>query len=262
MEKILQAVERARAKPGPLQTREMADAPRAVKPLFAEVELNSAHLLANRIVAFDGTDHRSRAYDMLRTQILHSMEQNRWRILAVSSPTPGCGKTLTSINLAFSIARQENQSVLLVDTDLRKPQIANYLGLASRDKGILDVLNEQIAHRDATIWTSIGNQRIAVLPTATSRQSAERMGSQAMRALLQGLKKDYQIIILDLPPMLSSDDVLCILPYIDCALLVAAVGQSKRADIEESIRHLESTPLVRLVLNKSTEDASSLYYSY
>jgi Mrp family chromosome partitioning ATPase len=82
-----------------------------------------------------------------------------------------------------------------------------------------------------------------------------------MRTLLQDVKKDHQIIILDLPPMLSSDDVICILPYVDCALLVAAVGQSKASDVEESIRHLEATPLVRLVLNKSTDNASNYYYS-
>jgi Mrp family chromosome partitioning ATPase len=260
MEQIWQAVERAKPKPDSPHVQKPPQ-PAAHHPPLAEVELNSAYLLSKRVVSHNGADQRSRPYDMLRTQVLHSMEQPGWRVLGVTSPTPGCGKTLTAINLAFSIARQENQSVLLVDADLRKPQVANYLGLSPRDRGVLDVLNERILYRDAIIWPRAGNQQIAVLPTASTRESAERMGSRAMRTLLQDLKRDHQIIILDLPPMLSSDDVICVLPYIDCALLVAAVGQSKTSDVEASIRHLETTPLVRMVLNKSTENASNYYYS-
>jgi hypothetical protein len=259
MEQIWQAVERARTKPEPSPIHRSASS--EINQPLAAIELNSAHLLSKRVVSHNGSDQRSLPYDMLRTQVLHSMEQHGWRILGVSSPTPGCGKTLTAINLAFSIARQENQSILLIDADLRKPQIANYLGLNPRHRGVLDVLNERLTYRDAIIWTRAGNQHIAVLPTGATRESAERMGSRAMRTLLQDVKKDHQIIILDLPPMLSSDDVICILPYVDCALLVAAVGQSKASDVEESIRHLEATPLVRLVLNKSTDNASNYYYS-
>ena len=70
-----------------------------------ELELNLGHLQARRIVAYNGADQRSRPYDMLRTQVLQSMGVSGWKVLGVTSPTPGCGKTLTAINLALSIAQ-------------------------------------------------------------------------------------------------------------------------------------------------------------
>ena len=73
-----------------------------------------------------------------------------------------------------------------------------------------------------------------------------------MSGVLQKIKQDYQssIIIVDLPPLLSSDDVLAFLPRLDCVLLVTAVGTTTIAEIKESSNHLQSTELVRIVLNK------------
>src|SRR5215472_6446692 len=144
MENIRQAVERARAVhgdeqrigPKPTETSAARSVPTAQ---HAAIALKKSHLLAKRVVSHDGTDARARPYDMLRTQVLRSMDLKGSKILAVTSPTPGCGKTLTAINLALSIARQPERSVLLVDLDLQKPQVANYLGL-SPESGLLGVL--------------------------------------------------------------------------------------------------------------------------
>lgn len=261
MEKIWQAVERARVNFGEPKPRPQAFvAPSVIGPQFAELEINEGYLAAKRVVSHNGADQRSRPYDMLRTQVLQSMQQHGWKMLGVTSPTPGCGKTLTAVNLAFSIARQEDQSVALVDMDLQKPQVANSVGIIPANRGVLDILEGRTALQDAMIWVRAGNRRIVVLPTAPTKELSERMGSRAMRTLLQDIKRDHQIVLLDLPPMLSSDDVISILPQIDCVLLVAAMGQSKASEVEESIRHLNSSPLVRLVLNKATDDLSNYYY--
>jgi Mrp family chromosome partitioning ATPase len=185
-----------------------------------------------------------------------------WKILGVTSPTPGCGKTLTAINLAFSMSRQPDQSVVLVDLDLQKPQVANCLGLQLADRGVLSLLGEQTTLQSAIIPVRAGNSRIVTLPTTATRESSELMGSRVMRNLLQDIRKYYQshIVILDLPPILSSDDVIAVLPQIDCMLLVAAVGQSKASEVEECNRHLQSSHLIRLVVNKAADDNSHYYY--
>jgi len=232
-------------------------------PQIGEIEINSGYLLSKRIVSPFGADPRSRPYDMLRTQVLQAMAVSGWKILGVTSPTAGCGKTLTAINLAFSIARQPDQSVVLVDFDLQKPQIANSLGLTPAEGGVLDLLEERTTLRQAAMPVRAGKHRIVVLPTESTRVSSELMGCRAMRNLLQDLRKSYQshIIIVDLPPVLTSDDVIAVLPHIDCVLLVAAVGHSKASEIEECNRHLQSSHLVRLVVNKAT-DATANYYYY
>ena len=199
---------------------------------------------------------------MLRTQILQSMDLKEWQILAVTSPTPGCGKTLTSLNLALSIARQRERSVLLVDMDLQKPQIANRLNIRT-EQGLLSVLEGNATVAEATTRVRIGSLALAVLPCEKATlQSSEWMASSAMSALLRELKQSdrTRIIILDLPPMLTGDDVLSILPQVDCVLFVAAVGSSTISEIKECNKHLQSTSVVRIVLNKVSETGPSYYH--
>ena len=276
MDSIRQAVERARAAkspPTPKVPENLGLSPRRIAsgaevafapgPQLDETVINTAQLESSRIVTHNGADQRSRPYDMLRTQVLQSMGVGGWKVLGITSPTPACGKTLTAINLAFSIARQSDQSVVLVDLDLQKPQIAKSLGLTlPPEGGVLDLLEERTVLQRAAVPVRAGKQRLVVFPTDATKVSSELMGSRTMRNLLQDLRKAYpsQVIILDLPPMLSSDDVIAVLPHIDCVLLVAAVGQSKVSEVEECNRHLQSTHLVRVVVNKAPEANSNYYY--
>ncbi len=274
MENIRQAVERARAAKGSprAQVPDNLGAPRrrmdsgtatAERTATTDhLELNPAYLQSKRIIAYNGADQRSRPYDMLRTQILQSMAVGGWKILGMTSPTAGCGKTVTALNLAFSIARQPDQAVVLVDLDLQKPQIANCLGITPAGGGVLDVLEERTTLAGVAVPVRAGNQRIVVLPTLATRESSELMGSRTMRNLLQDIRRNYQshIIILDLPPILASDDVIAVLPQIDCTLLVAAVGHSKASEVEECNKHLQSSHLVRVVVNMATEETSNYYY--
>jgi protein-tyrosine kinase len=273
MENIRQAVERARADRNPQASKDSGESRSGTEIGVAahhghggtnkECRLNAGYLQSKRVIAYDGSDQRSRPYDMLRTQVLQSMNVGGWRILGVTSPGPGCGKTLTATNLAFSMARQGDQSVILVDLDLQKPQVANTLGIIPANGGALDLLQERHSLAGAAIPVRAGDRGILVLPTAATRESSELMGSRGMRNLLQDFRRNYRshIVILDLPPMLSSDDVIALLPQIDCVLLVAAVGVSKASEIEECNRHLKSCHLVRLVVNKCA-DANANYYYY
>jgi len=226
-----------------------------------ELTLDPRHLESRRIVAHDVHDPRAKSFDILRTQVLRTMDTSHWQILAVTSPTPGCGKTLTSVNLALSIARQSDRAVLLVDLDLQKPQVAACLGLTC-STGVLSVVEGVTRLQDALVSARIAGSRIAVLPTEQPVSgSSEWMTSAGMRAMLQAIRSDFQswTVILDLPPVLVSDDVIAVLPQIDCALLVAAAGKSRRNDIEEASRHLAATDVIRLVLNQVPEDVTRYY---
>ena len=90
------------------------------------------------------------------------------------------------------------------------------------------------------------------------------MASRAMATMFEDFRRDYssQTIIVDLPPILSSDDFISILPQVDCVLLVVAVGTSKLSDIEESKKHLQSAEIVRVVVNKAPESNAPYYYGY
>jgi Mrp family chromosome partitioning ATPase len=221
------------------------------------------YLESKRIIAHDDTDPRSKPFDMLRTQVLQPMDQKGWKIIGITSPTPGCGKTVTAINLAFSIARQPDRSVLLVDLDLQKPQVANSIGV-KRESGVVSVLEGRTSLSNAIIQARVGNHRVLVLPVENSTSgSSALVASRAMSTLLQEIRRDYRsaTVILDLPPMLSSDDVIAVLPQLDCVLLVAAVGTSTVSQIEECNNHLQSAEVIRFVLNKVPEWGPQYYYS-
>jgi Mrp family chromosome partitioning ATPase len=228
-----------------------------------EFALNVEYLESKRIIAHDDKDPRSKPFDMLRTQVLQPMDQKGWKILGITSPTPGCGKTVTAINLAFSIARQPDRSVLLVDLDLQKPQVANSIGV-KRESGVVSVLEGRTSLSNAIIQARVGNHRVLVLPVENSTSgSSALVASRAMSTLLQEIRRDYRsaTVILDLPPMLSSDDVIAVLPQLDCLLLVAAVGTSTVSQIEECNNHLHSAEVIRFVLNKVPESGAQYYYS-
>ena len=138
-------------------------------PQFREVRLSEAHLEQTRIVAHGVGTPNGRYYDMLRAQVLQEMDKNSWQFLAVTSPTVACGKTVTACNLAMSVARLPERSVLLVDMDMRKPMVADYLGLES-DSGIVGVLEERRTLASALIEASIGPSKFWSSPGRLRRR--------------------------------------------------------------------------------------------
>lgn len=277
MEHIREAIERAKsgmtaAVRAPLQ----ADAP--LPPLrqgpananalptseIEELRLNADLLEENRLISHEVADPRSKSIAMLRTQVLQTMELNSWQFVGVTSPTPGCGKSVIAINLALSIARQPERSVLLIDTDFQKPHVAKYLGLKG-DLGILSALGGRARLSHVIKRARILSHQLFVLPCETSTlRSSELISSSAMAAMLQEIKQQFKscTVIFDLPPMLTSDDVLSILPNLDGILLVAAAGTTTLPELKDCRKYLDTIPVIRFVLNKSTDKATNYYQSY
>lgn len=273
MDQFKQAVNLARG-PAPLAPNPehdtIAQGARAPQPLNGAAQsklrtlpLKPSHLESMRIVAHNKDDPRSRSFDMLRTQVLQSMDANGWQFLAITAPTPECGKTVTACNLALSIARLPDRSVVVVDLDMRKPKLAGYFGIKS-EFGVLSVLQGHQHLSDAMVQVGIERERLLVLPGQQTRSSSEWMASPSMLALLDSMKREFRshIIILDLPPLLVGDDVLSLLPHLQSVLLVAEAGRSSMPELKECTKHLKDTPVVRVVLNKVTEKEPATYDEY
>ena len=222
MDSIKQAVELARAAeiaPGPgLATGLPEGRSGSPNAQIRDVRLDAAKLEKSRIIAHGPSSEHGRYYDMLRTQVLQEMDKKSWQFLAVTSPTVDCGKSVTACNLAMSIARLPERPVLLVDLDLRKPMVANYLGIEAKEGGVLSVLEGREALSSAVVQASIGSTSLLVLPgTKSTPGSSEWMASQTMETLLQAIRREFRsrIVIFDLPPILMGDDVISILPRIE-----------------------------------------------
>lgn len=217
--------------------------------LTRSVEPKPDHLRSQRVIAALEHDQRAESYRQLRTQVLRKLRENQWRTLAVTSPNSQAGKTLTALNLAISLSQEVNQTVLLVDLDLRRPSILEKLGIEA-EFGLIDYLEGRVSLSDVLI--NPGFERLVVLPNRPGSYRSELLSSPQMGELLHEIVSRYEsrLIIFDLPALLDDDDALVFAPYADATLLVVEDGISKRADIQRSLRLLEGTKLLGTVLNK------------
>jgi protein-tyrosine kinase len=220
----------------------------------------SAELLeSNRILNPGSADAGAAAFRMLRTQVLQRMDTHGWRTLAIFSPGANDGKTTTAINLAINLANDQHHTVLLVDFDFRQPTLAAKLGLAP-EFGVDDVLAGNAKIEDS-LYHPAGFDRLVVLPArGTLAHSSEILAGPRGRELAGELHRRYadRLVVFDLPPVLTADDALAFAPLVECGLVVAAEGRTRRADLVRTIELLHKTPLVGTVLNRAA-DAPSGY---
>lgn len=223
------------------------------------VKVDESVLRQNRVLTPNQHDQVASAYKVLRTQVLQRLRSNQWNTIAVTSPRPGEGKTLTAINLAISLAREHNVTVLLVDMDLRRPSIHKYFGYEP-PFGFSDYL---LHNRPITdMLFNPGIERLVVLPGRDSiDNSSEMLGTSTMLALMHELKRRYmrRVIIFDLPPALYGDDVLAFVPQVDATLLVIAEGKTLRADLERVHQILQGTTLLGTVINQAKTSVAGYY---
>ena len=209
----------------------------------------------NRVITALSGHALNDSYRMLRTRVLQQLKANNWNALALTSPASGHGKTLTAINLAISLAREVNHTVLLADLDLRNPSIHEYFGYEPT-AGLSDYLNNDVPLSE--ILFSPGIERLVVLPGREAiAHSSEMLSSPKMVSLISELKNRYpdRLIICDLPPMMATDDALAFSLYTDAMLMVAEAGGTRREDLEQALRILKDVPLLGTVLNRAETDS-------
>jgi capsular exopolysaccharide synthesis family protein len=196
--------------------------------------INNKALEDKRIIAGMYHHPQSAVFRMLRTQVLRKMRENNFQTLAISSPTASEGKSLVACNLAVAIAMELNQTVLLVDMDLRNPSLTDYFSLEEQ-VGLKNYLEKDLSLEDVLI--NPGIERLVILPgQGRAEDSAELISSPKMAELVDELKHKYEsrMIIFDVPPVLQTDDVILASDYFDATLLVLEDGKNKEVEIKKS----------------------------
>jgi len=256
-----QAASRPRLRRVPSTTADSANARR-----FQPVSLERAVLEENNILPQITDPGALRAYKILRTRVLRRLEANQWHSFAVTGACVGEGKTLTAINLAMALAQESNTWVFLVDLDLQRPRVADYLGMnnSQGQRGLTDFLLgdatfEQIMCAPANI------ERLAVIPNFQAVANAsDLLTLPKMDELMQSLEAEMprRIVIFDMPPVLAADDVLAFAPQVDGVLMVVAEGTTSRDELRGAKQVLQEMNLLGVVLNRSETQDDGAYYSY
>jgi len=212
-----------------------------------------------RLVMGLKNDPHADVFRQLRTNVLRQLRDKEWTSIAIVSPTAECGKSFITANLGIALAMEVNQTVLIVDADLRNPGIGWQFGL-DVEKGLLDYLHSDIPVEDLLV--NPGFDRLVVLPGRhTTRASSEFLSLPKMSSLVQELKSRYEsrIILFDLPPLLSSDDAMLFMHHFDAALLIVEDGKTKPEEVRRSLALLEGTNLAGTVLNKTRDNLNKPY---
>lgn len=215
------------------------------------VTISDDELKAKNIFAGFAHDPRSEPYRQLRSQVLKKMREEGLQTLAITSPTVGNGKTLTALNLAISLSQEVNQTVLLVDLDLRNPGVAAALGIDEVENGIVDSVMNRVALEDILI--NPGYNRLVIAPgTPQGHQTSEILSSPQMQTMQAELKGRYadRLIIYDLPALLTSDDALVFAPRADAILLVLEDGGASEKELKQAMKLLQGTKILGTIINK------------
>ncbi len=183
--------------------------------------------------------------------------------LMVSSSLSSEGKSITSLNLAISLAQEHDHTVLLVDADLRRPSLQRYLGIEA-ELGLADCLTDDVDISKALIRTGIG--KLSLLPAGKKvRNPVELFSSQKVKKLLLEMKHRYpdRYIIIDTPPVLPFSESRTISTIVDGVVFVVKEGIASLSEITEALGYLKGPNLLGIVYNEATiEDHVGRYHYY
>jgi exopolysaccharide/PEP-CTERM locus tyrosine autokinase len=194
-----------------------------------------------------------------------SMTLQNPNIIMVTSARPSEGKTFTAVNLAMTIAAEQDKTVLLVDADVLKPNVLRTLGLKNRT-GLMDyLLEEQTDIANVLYSTSI--DKLKIIPAGKSHHlSTELLASTKMHDTIDEFAKRYsdRVVIIDTPPLIGINESAILANFAGQAVVVVEEGSSKMRDIEHAVARLNPDMAIGFVVNKSVNvDADGTgYYGY
>jgi Mrp family chromosome partitioning ATPase len=192
----------------------------------------------------------AKPFDIIRTKLLHQMRSNNWRRVAFASPDSGCGKTLLTINLALSMARQPDLASIAVELDMRRPSMARLLGLKNGQQ-FSKVLAGGAAPADHL--SRIGTNLAVATNARPESSAAELLATKAAAHVVDRMEADFtpDVMLFDLPPLLMTDDAMAFIDQIDCVLLVAAADRNTMAQITRCAEELAARcNFLGVILNK------------
>ena len=202
--------------------------------------LSGSALLADdrrHILSADSNFFIREAYKTLRTNTMFALAgQEGCKIILVTSSLQGEGKSISALNLAISFAEAENR-VLLIDCDLRRPKLARLLRKSSR-VGLSNVLLDPSQLGEVILPGGVDRLDV-ILSGDIPPNPSELLGSARMESLLAHLRKRYDYVILDTPPVNMVTDAVVLAPKSDGVLFVVRAGQSERGPVSHAVEQLE-----------------------
>lgn len=217
--------------------------------------------LKNLITANDPKAAASEAFRELRTNLQYKSVDKDMKVILLTSPSLGDGKTVTTVNIAITLA-QSGKKVLVIDADLRKPKVHHYFGVKNTE-GLTNILATDKELKKSVIQTKEGIDNLFIIPSGPIPPNpSEILSSEKMKQLVEKLKDEYDIIFIDTPPVGQVTDAAILTNIADGTMVVVASGQTRIEMAKRAKKALAAinANIIGIVMTKI--DSRSSYYSY
>ncbi|MFD1195096.1 CpsD/CapB family tyrosine-protein kinase [Seohaeicola saemankumensis] len=225
---------------------------------MAHISVNEALLDRNLVITASRNDPAHSAFEVLRTRLMMALAEKGWTRVAVTSPTDGCGKTFTAVNLAIALSRYDSCRTVLLDMDMRRPgDMARMLG-AQAPGSMAEFLRggravESHLLRMGQNLLKIGPNLAIGLNDRVESYASEILKHPDTTRVLERMTAELKpdVVLYDMPSVLSHDDLLAFRQHFDAVLLVSGGGITTADDLSEVMRQMgETIPLLGVVLNR------------
>ena len=213
------------------------------------------------VTFFKPKSRAAEAFRAIRTSLYFSTRGEKHKVLQITSPNPGDGKTTLSVNLAVSIA-QSGKKILIIDADFRRPKIHSVLGLTN-EVGMSSVISGQTELPDAIQATEVENLWCLTCGPRPNNP-CELLTSRRFEELLEVLREQYDFVIVDTPPVLAVTDPGAVAPRVDGVILAISLSKRTRAEATKSIEQLTSlgANILGIVVNRVGKAGGAGYGNY
>ena len=257
MEKLQAALEKARSRrevgtqiknPRSEATRSPLGRKANLWAELKEIELSAPVLFDHHVVS-QKAGAKTTPFDILRTKILLQMRSNGWKRLAITSPMPQSGKTTMACNLALGLGRQGELNTMLFDLDLQDPSIGDFLGYKP-EVHIGDMLAGKVTFAEQAV--RLGNSVAVSIATHREKDPTRVLLANQTQKTLDEVQAIYDpdIMLFDMPSILTGDNTRAFLKNVDCSLIVARANDTKYGHFDACEREIaEYTNVLGVVLN-------------
>src|SRR2546423_1041404 len=239
-------------------TLDAAGSARAIE--FVSRQISTARVEPHLVAITQPRSPYCEQFRSLRTRLLQASERRKMQAFVVTSAGVGEGKTLTALNLAWLLAQTDGVRALLIDSDLRQPCATEYLGI-DRPAGLSEVLAGHATLEETIIRLEPAG--LHLLPGGLPRDDvAELLSGPRFGKVLADVRRMFNYIIIDAPPLGIFTDATVLINRADAALLVVRAGKTRYGVIDRLLEQLPRERMLGVVLNRSDEqlDETSYYY--
>ena len=254
------------ALPGGIASRDAGATLDAAGPMraggFVTFDISPTRVEPHLIAVSQPRSAYTEQFRSLRTKVLQAGERMQMRAIVVTSAGIAEGKTLTALNLAWLLAQTEGVRALVIDSDLRRPCATDYLGIEAH-VGLSEVLGGQVRLEDAIVRLEPAG--LHLLPGGRPRDDvAELLSGPTYARILNDVRRMFDYIIIDAPPLGIFTDANVLMSRADGGLLVVRANKTRYAAVDKLLEQMPKERLLGVILNRTDEqpDPASHYYQY